>query len=330
MSNALSHDQLMPRLQVMMYVLSAFAVLILMYDQYRQGLFTLVLSSAIAVPTFLFAAIFVYINRDHPHYVLVNYALVMILAVLALYQLPYHPMLMTHYLYALPLFGYFCLPLYHATFFNIIFGVSMTAIIWWHSDAPTAIRSGANYALLIGSSWCFAYLTHFKSLALKRLSLTDLVSGAYNRRHFYQSLTREVARAEQHRQPFSLIMLVIDDYAQLHELHGERALAVFLPQFVRRLQMQVRAGDDAFRVRDDCFVLLLPNCREEGAIILLERIKRHLQQPSWPPLAPIRLSGATVTRQADETGTRMEQRLTRKLEQQRQANLQLSAFADQS
>lgn len=329
MPSAMSHDQLMPRLQVVMYVLSALAVLVLMYDQYRLGLFSLVLSSAIAVPSFLFAAIFVYLQRDNPHYVRVNYALMMVLASLALYQLPHHPVLMTHYLYALPLFGYFCLPLYHATVFNISLGILMTTIIWLYADASTAIRSGANYSLLIGSSWCFAYLTHFKSLALKRLSLTDLNSGAYNRRHFYQSLTREVARAEHHRQPFSLIMLVIDDYAQLHELHGERALAVFLPQFVRRLQTHVRAGDDAFRLRDDCFVLVLPNCREEGAIILLERIKRYLQQPSWPPLSSIRLSGATVTRQSHETGEALKQRLSRKLEQQRQANLQLSAFADQ-
>jgi len=116
----LSQDELLPRLQTLVYLLASVAIGILMYDQYRQGLYPLVLTNAIAIPAFVFSAIFIYINRDRDSFSWVNYPLIFTLAALALYQLPQYPQLMTHYLYALPLFSYFCLPLYPATVFNVV------------------------------------------------------------------------------------------------------------------------------------------------------------------------------------------------------------------
>ena len=54
----LSQEELLPRLQVVVYLLAACAVALTLYDQYRQGLYPLVLSNAIAIPAFLFSAIF--------------------------------------------------------------------------------------------------------------------------------------------------------------------------------------------------------------------------------------------------------------------------------
>ena len=104
MFSELSQEQLLPRLQVLVYSLAAVAISILIYDQYRQGLYPLVLSNAIAIPALFFSAIFIYINRDRDAYAWINYPLICLLAALSLYQLPDYPVLMTHYLYALPLF----------------------------------------------------------------------------------------------------------------------------------------------------------------------------------------------------------------------------------
>ncbi|GGY38591.1 hypothetical protein GCM10011297_09710 [Bacterioplanes sanyensis] len=321
-----SQEQLLPRLQALVYTLAAVAIIGLLIDQYRQGLYSLVLTNAIAIPAFLFSAIFVYINRDRDGHPWVNYALVLVLSALALYRLPTYPQLMLHYLYALPLFSYFCLPMWHATWFNLLMGALMTAMIWSGSDTATGIRTGTNYALLLGSAWCFAYLTQMKSRALKRLSLTDPCSGVYNHRHFQPVLGRELARAGTHGQPVSLIALELDDWSQWLDIHGRAAVLQFLPHFAEAARQQIRAGDDIFRLDQALFVLLLPNCPEDGAIVLMERIKRVLQQRTWKPFAEINISAAAVSWQQQESAEAMQKRLLAKLRQQRRASLQLAAF----
>ncbi|MCA6060265.1 GGDEF domain-containing protein [Thalassolituus sp. ST750PaO-4] len=324
----LSQDELLPRLQAVVYLLASVAIGILMYDQYRQGLYPLVLSNAIAIPAFVFSAIFIYINRDRDSFSWVNYPLIFTLAGLALYQLPQYPQLMTHYLYALPLFSYFCLPLYPATVFNVVVAVLMTLLLWLDHGFMLALRTGTNYSLLLGSAWCFAYLTLLKGWSLKRLALTDQTSGAYNRRHFFHALTREIARSESTRHSVSLIGLVIDDYRQLIDIHGNRVMSQFLPRFVERTQRQIRAGDEIFRLADDLFVLALPNCPEDGAIVLMERVKRTLQQQAWKPFAEISISASAVGLQSGEDSKDLEKRLSAKLKKQKRASLQLAAFAD--
>ncbi len=59
----LTQEELLPRLQVLVYSLAALSLMVMLYDQYRHGLYPLVLASAIAIPAFLFSAIFVFINR---------------------------------------------------------------------------------------------------------------------------------------------------------------------------------------------------------------------------------------------------------------------------
>ena len=98
-------EQLLPRLQVVVYSLVALALLLLIYDQYRQGLYPLVLANAVSIPAFLFSAAYIYINRDRDSFLWVNYPLVAALAGLALFQLPEYPHLIIHYLFAMPMFA---------------------------------------------------------------------------------------------------------------------------------------------------------------------------------------------------------------------------------
>jgi diguanylate cyclase (GGDEF)-like protein len=321
-------EQLQPRLQMIMYTLAAIAVSILMYDQYRQGLYPLVLTNAIAIPAFLFSAIFIYINRDRETYAWVNYPLILLLVSLALYQLPNYPQLMIHYLYAVPLFSYFCLPIMQATLFNFFVALLVIIMVWHDAGTSVGLRTGTNYLLLLGSAWCFAYLTQLKSESLKRLALTDTESGAYNARHFANALEREIARSETTRQSVSLIGLVIEDYGQLIDIHGKWVVQQLLPNFVRRAQEQIRAADEVFRLGDDKFVLILPHCPEDGAIILMERIKRNMESQTWKPVAEIGLASAAVAWQPGEDSKDLEKRLEMKLKKQKRASLQLAAFQD--
>lgn len=322
-------QQLTLRIQIILYTLAAFAVCILMIDQYHQGLFSLVLSNAIAVPAFLFSAIYLYINRNHTPALWVHHILISLLALLALYQLTEFPELMTHYLYALPLFSFFCLPILNATVINLVVAVITTSIMWHEFGWQEGLRSGINYCLFLGSAFCYAYLTQIKQRSLRRLALTDQVSGAYNKRHFYHTLDREISRSENTQDPISLIALTVDDYHQMMDIHGRRSIDIFLSQFTDRSRTIIRAGDEIFRLEEDLFILLLPHCTNDGAIVLMERIKRNLQQQSWDPVAELSLSTSAATWTTGETAQELQKRLLQSLTKQQKTTLQLAAFSEQ-
>lgn len=322
-------QQLTLRIQIILYIMAAAAICVLMVDQYRQGLYGLVLSNAIGVPAFLFSATYLYINRDQSPSPWVHHILIILLAGLALYQLASYPVLMTHFLYALPLFSYFCLPIINATLLNLMVVVLATAILWAEQGWQIGLRSGVNYCLLLGSAWCFAYLTQIKQLSLRRLALTDQISGAYNKRHFYHTLEREISRSENSQDPISLIALSVDEFHQMMDIHGRRTVNRLAAQFTERSRSIIRAGDEIFRLDEDSFILLLPHCPNDGAIVLMERIKRNLQQNSWTPIAELALSTSTVTWNTGETAQEMQKRLLQSLTKQQKTTLQLAAFSEQ-
>ena len=100
----LTQEELLPRLQVLVYSLAALSLMVMFMINIVMVWPLWFLASAIAIPAFLFSAIFVFINRDRRTYRYVNYILVLVLFLLAVYQLPDYPVQMQHYLYAMPLF----------------------------------------------------------------------------------------------------------------------------------------------------------------------------------------------------------------------------------
>lgn len=319
-------DELFPKLQVVVYSLATIAIAFLLYDQYQQGLYSLVLTNALAIPAFLFSAIFIYVNRHQYLYIRINYILICLLSVLALYQMPYYPNIVVHFIYALPLFSFFALPLYPATFINLILGFGMVSVLWWQQDFETALRTGTNYGLLLGSAWSFAYLTLLKGWSLKRLALTDHFSGAYNYRHFVYAFQREIARSHSAGKEVSLIALLIDDYAMLIDIYGQQVVSEILPNLVDTAQQLIRLEDEIFRLGPDLFVLLLPNCAEENAHVLKERIKKGIAEQNWQPINELSLSTDALGVRIGESGQEAEKRLKAKLKKQRISLLQMTAF----
>lgn len=320
------YDELFPRLLISAYLCATLAIAFLLYDQYQQGHYSLVLTNALAIPAFLFSAIFIYVNRHLRQFIRINFALSILLASLALYQLSIHPTIVVHYFYALPLFNFFALPLFMATVINLVVGLLVFLLLWLQQDIMVALRIGANYSLLLGSAWCFAYLTLLKGWSLKRLALIDHYSGAYNYRHFTYAFQREIARSHSAGKEVSLIALLIDDYAMLIDIYGHEVLSKLLPSMVDTTQQLVRTEDEIYRLGPDLFVLLLPNCAEEHAHMLMERIKKGLAEQNWEPINQLSLSAAALGVQVGEDSREAEKRLKAKLKKQRLTILQMSAF----
>ena len=325
--NRVYPDRLVLRIQVMLYLLLAALLSLLMVFQYANGQYTQVLAEMLLVPGLLMGAAYLLIRRETTGQDLVHTSLIALLALVFLYTLRDAPQLNFYLLLIVPVVAALVLPLRFAVALTAIVAFLLLVVLLMRLDLLISLRYTLWFVLFSVSVFGFAWLTLSNGLNMLSLSLTDPLSGAYNAKHFPHRLEREIACGELTGQDISLIAIVLDDYVQLTDLYTHQEMSQFLPRLTGRIRQLIRGEDDLFRLRDDIWVLVLPNCGEEGAVVLNERISRRLEEHNWEPMSELTISVTAVTHQPQETAAQLDQRLMKLLQKRKQTTLQMSAFS---
>lgn len=108
----------------------------------------------------------------------------------------------------------------------------------------------------------------------ERDPLTDL----YNRRHLEISLQRELARAQRHGFPLSLIMLDVDHFKAFNDSNGHDAGDEVLRGVAHVLKRHTRAEDVACRYGGEEFLVVLTDCAVDDAYSKGEAIREAIAQ----------------------------------------------------
>ena len=129
---------------------------------------------------------------------------------------------------------------------------------------------------------------------------TDALTGQPNRRALDQLLQRQVALAERGAQPFSLLLLDIDHFKQINDVHGHGVGDAALKAFASRVREQLRAGDVCARFGGEEFVVVLPTTDLPAAREIAERLRHTMAATvllTAPPLtATVSIGTAEFTR----------------------------------
>jgi diguanylate cyclase (GGDEF)-like protein len=108
----------------------------------------------------------------------------------------------------------------------------------------------------------------------ERQSMTDALTGLFNRRSMDQLLEREVALAGRYGQPLSIVMIDMDEFKQINDAHGHAAGDHMLRAFADCVRITLRKTDLAFRYGGDEFVIALPQTPIAQAQQVVQKLRQ--------------------------------------------------------
>ncbi|MEQ8967078.1 MAG: GGDEF domain-containing protein [Azospirillaceae bacterium] len=136
---------------------------------------------------------------------------------------------------------------------------------------------------------------------LERLSVTDEMTGLFNRRGTLDHLRREIALARRHGEPGVVVLCDIDGLKAVNDTLGHAAGDALIQAFAAILRDAVRQSDIVGRLGGDEFALLLARCRADGARGRIDALRERIAAER--PVLPVRgRSGAAGSRIWDAAG----------------------------
>ena len=109
---------------------------------------------------------------------------------------------------------------------------------------------------------------------IDRQSITDSLTGAFNRRYLARLLSAERSRAARYDRPIGFLMIDLDDFKSVNDHHGHARGDQVLIAAAEALMTAVRQIDSVIRYGGDEFLVVLPETSEEGVGPAAERIRR--------------------------------------------------------
>ena len=128
------------------------------------------------------------------------------------------------------------------------------------------------------------------SARFREESLVDPVTNGPNRRACEMTLADEHQRAVRYDLQYALLMIDIDNFKDVNDLHGHGRGDAVLASACALLGKSLRPNDFVGRLGGDEFLAILPHTDASGAHVIAERMRRAIYNSSWPTAFPITIS----------------------------------------
>jgi diguanylate cyclase (GGDEF)-like protein len=117
---------------------------------------------------------------------------------------------------------------------------------------------------------------------VQRRAMTDEMTGLLNHRRMHEVLRRETRQAERAGAPLALVMLDIDNFKRINDVHGHPRGDAVLRAVADVLRASVRDVDYAARYGGEELAIVLPHTDCEEARALAERLREAVAELRIP------------------------------------------------
>ena len=147
----------------------------------------------------------------------------------------------------------------------------------------------------------------------RQLADLDALTGLHNRRHFHETLAREVVRAHRYARKLALVVFDLDDFKEVNDRIGHLAGDGVLSEAAVRMRAVVRSADVPCRVGGDEFAVIMPESALEDAEQLFTRIQTVISSRAIGQAGRLRLSAGLAELRGDDDSVSLFERADRAL-----------------
>ncbi len=144
-------------------------------------------------------------------------------------------------------------------------------------DLKLLVTIGSEIGVAIENAWLYGE-SWAHSKKMEELSMTDSLTGLYNRRQFYRRIKEEMARGKRQKHPVSLLVVDLDNLKEYNDalghLKGDEALRGVAQAITASIRQDV---DNGFRYGGDEFAVILPYSDAVEAGEVAERIRKTFE-----------------------------------------------------
>lgn len=123
---------------------------------------------------------------------------------------------------------------------------------------------------------------------LRLRSITDYLTGIYNRRFFFETIHTNLNYAQRMRRSFSLAILDIDFFKKINDKYGHETGDAVLKHFAQMVKSQIRRYDVVARLGGEEFIIQFLDSDPAACIVRLNRIRDNIAA------APCQFNGETI------------------------------------
>lgn len=120
---------------------------------------------------------------------------------------------------------------------------------------------------------------------MERFSITDGLTGLFNRRYVTERLEVEFSRAFRYGSELSLLLMDLDHFRQINDRFGQAAGDAALAEVARLVRRSTRDSDLCGRYGGEEFIVVLPHTNQEQAGVVAEKIRDAVARAEISELA---------------------------------------------